>query len=140
MKMWMLALSFLYSNAHAIELQEGFVKDVHPFASLCSAHCTHVEQQNAAENVMRHAYTSILRIEEGKMYLKPEKLCLDSGRIYVEGIDGAGFAIPVIFSSDGRAYMQVGDSIIFNSWKCACGAWNHKWDNPTHCRYCGKPR
>jgi len=98
------------------------------------------EDQNAAENVIRRAYTSIARIEEGKIFLKPEKLCLKQGIIYVEDIDGAGFAIPVVFSPEGRPYMQVGESIIFNSWKCECGSWNHKWDNPTHCWHCGKPR
>lgn len=98
------------------------------------------EDQNAAENVIRRAYTSIARIEEGKMFLKPEKLCLKQGIIYVEDIDGVELAIPVVFSSVGRPYMQVGESIIFNSWKCNCGAWNHKWDNPTYCRRCGEPR
>jgi hypothetical protein len=92
------------------------------------------EDQNATENVIRRAYTSIARIEEGKIFLKPEKLCLKQGIIYVEGIDGIEFAIPVVFSSEGRLpCMQVGESIIFNLWKCECGSWNHKWDNPTHC-------
>lgn len=98
------------------------------------------EDQNAAENVIRRAYTSIVRIEEGKIFLRPEKLCLKQGIIYVEGIDGAEFAIPVVFFSNGYPYTQVAESIIFNSWKCECGAWNHKWDNPTYCWRCGEPR
>ncbi len=96
--------------------------------------------QDAAENVFRRAQTSISRIEEGKIFLKPEKLHLEHGVIYVEDIDGAAFAIPAVFSTEGRPYVQVGDSVIFNSWKCDCGTWNHKWDNPTHCWNCGRPR
>ncbi len=98
------------------------------------------EDENAAESVIRRAYTSISRIEEGKIFLKPEKLSLNQGIIYVEDIDGAEFAIPVIFSIEGRPYMQVAESIIFNSWKCECNAWNHRWDNPNYCWSCGKPR
>jgi hypothetical protein len=98
------------------------------------------EDQNAAENVIRRAYTSIARIEEGKIFLKPEKLCLNHGRIYVEDINGGGFAIPVVFSSEGRPCMQVSESVIFNTWTCDCGALNHRWDNPTHCWKCHKQR
>jgi hypothetical protein len=99
------------------------------------------EDQDAAENVIRRAYTSIARIEEGKIFLKPEKLSLKKGIIYLEDIDGARFAIPAVFSSGGRPYVQVGESIIFNSWKCGkCGFWNHKWDYPTHCGYCNEAR
>lgn len=99
------------------------------------------EDQNAAENVIQRAYTSIDRIEEGKIFLKPEKLCLVQGIIYVEDIDGAGLAIPVVFSTDGRPYMQVSESKFFNTWTCGtCLALNHKWDNPTYCWCCGDPR
>jgi hypothetical protein len=98
------------------------------------------EDENAAENVLRRAYTSIARIEEGKIFLKPEKLHLNQGIIYIEDIDGGGFAIPVVFSSEVGPFMQVGESVIFNSWKCNCGVWNHKWDNPTQCWNCHKPR
>lgn len=96
--------------------------------------------QNAAEHVIRRAYTSIDRVEEGRIFLKPEKLCLRKGIIYVEDINGKEFAIPAVFSSIGHPYMQVSESIIFNSWKCECGALNHKWDHPTHCWSCGRPR
>lgn len=99
------------------------------------------EDQHAAENVIRWAYTSIARIEEGKIFLKPEKLCLMEGKIYIEDIEGAGFAIPVVFSSEGYPHVQVDKSIIFNTWKCGtCREWNHNWDNPTHCWRCGEPR
>jgi hypothetical protein len=98
------------------------------------------EDRYAAENVIRRAYTSIARIEDGKIFLKPEKLCLKQGIIYVEGIDGEEIAIPVVFSSEGRPCMQVDESFLFNAWKCDCGSWNHKWDNPTHCWRCRKPR
>lgn len=104
-------------------------------SALCAS-----EDRSTAANVIERAHTSIARIEEGKIYLKPEKLCLEQGKIYIEDIEGAGFAIPVIFSSEGRPYMQVDESFVFNSWKCECGTWNHKWDNPTHCRRCDRPR
>ena len=42
------------------------------------------ENQDAVENVIRRAYTSIDRIEEGKIFLKPEKLYLKQGIIYIE--------------------------------------------------------
>lgn len=106
------------------------------FASVLSAS----DDQHAAENVIRQAYHSIAQIEEGKIFLKPEKLCLKQGIIYVEDAEGEQFAIPVTFPSEGRPYMQVCESIIFNAWRCDCGAWNHKWDNPTHCASCNKPR
>lgn len=99
------------------------------------------EDQDVAEKVIRRAYPSIAQIEGGKIFLKPDRLCLKQGMIYVEDIDGTEFAIPAVFSAEGlQPYMQVADSTIFNSWKCECGAWNHKWDNPTHCRACGRPR
>jgi hypothetical protein len=99
------------------------------------------EEQIAIERVVRQAYSSIARIEEGKIFLKPERLILKSGKIYIEDVNGAEFAIPAVFSSeDIPPYMQVGDSTIFNMWKCQCGTWNHKWDHPTHCWHCGLPR
>lgn len=100
----------------------------------------YANDQSACESVIRRAYTSISRIEDGRIFLKPDKLCLKQGVIYVEDIDGGEFAIPAIFTSVGQPYMQVDDSILFNSWKCECGTWNHKWDNPTHCWHCGRPR
>ena len=109
------------------------------FIVVTSALCAN-EDRYAAENVIRRAYTSIARVEEGKIFLKPEKLRLKQGTIYIEDVDGAEFAIPVVFSSESPPYMQVGESIAFNSWQCECGSWNHKWDNPTHCWRCGKPR
>ena len=108
--------------------------------SLITASLYANEDQNVAETVLCRAYTSIARIEEGKMFLKPEKLFLNQGVIYVEDIDGGRFAIPAVFSSKGRPYMQVDESIIFNTWKCECGTWNHKRDNPTRCWRCGMPR
>ncbi|MBU6382690.1 MAG: hypothetical protein KGR16_00010 [Verrucomicrobia bacterium] len=101
--------------------------------------CYH-DYQNASEKVIRRAYTAISRIEGGRIFLKPDKLCLKQGVIYVEDIDGGEFAIPVMFSAVGYPQMEVDDSIVFNAWKCECGAWNHKWDNPTHCWHCGAPR
>ena len=98
------------------------------------------ENRTMAENIARRAYTSIAQIEEGKIFLKPEKLCLNQGIIYVEDIDGKGLPISAVFPSDGRPYMEVGDIFVFNSWKCECGAWNHKWDNPTRCWRCDRPR
>ncbi len=98
------------------------------------------KDQNAVENIIRRAYTAIAQIEEGKIFFNPEKLYVKQGVTYVEDIDGAGFAIPISFSSEGRPYMQVSESIIFNSWICGCGAWNHKWDYPTHCWSCHNPR
>jgi hypothetical protein len=109
------------------------------FVSMTSVLCAN-ENQNAAEHVIRQAYSSIDRIEEGKIFLKPEKLSLKRGIIYVEDIDGSGVAIPVTFSSIGRPYMQVDESFVFNSWLCNCNTWNHKWDNPRFCRRCGEPR
>jgi hypothetical protein len=107
---------------------------------ICTSALFANEGQNIADNMIRRAHPSIAHIEEGKIFLKPESLCLRQGIIYVEDIEGAELAIPVVFPFDGHPYVQVGDSIIFNSWKCECGAWNHKWDNPTHCRSCGRPR
>lgn len=105
-------------------------------SSLCAN-----EDQHAIERVIQRAYTSISRIEEGKIFLKPERLKLKLGRIYVEDIDGTEFSIPAVFSSDELLpYMQTGEIAIFNVWICECNAWNHKWDNPTHCWRCGKPR
>ena len=98
------------------------------------------EEQTVAENVIRRAYTSITRIKEGKIFLKPEKLCLKQGIVYVEDISGEGLAIPIVFPSKGRPYMQVGETSIFNLWKCECDAWNHKWDNPSYRWKCGRHR
>lgn len=99
------------------------------------------EDRDAVENIIRRAYTSIDRIEEGKIFLKPEKLSLKQGRIYVEDIDGEEFAIPVVFSAVGaRPFAEVDDSVIFNMWLCECGQWNHKWDNPKRCFKCHRPR
>ena len=83
---------------------------------------------------------SIDRIEDGKIFFEPEKVCLMKGKIYVEDIGGAGVAIPAVFSSEGGLYMQVDESIIFNTWKCNCGPWNHNWDNPNYCWRCDQPR
>lgn len=94
--------------------------------------------QTIAEFVIRRAYDSIVNIEEGKAFLDPEKLRLEQGQIFLEGI---AFPIPVVFSNDGLPpYTQVSESTLFNSWKCKCGTWNHKWDNPTHCWKCKEPR
>lgn len=98
------------------------------------------EDQNIAEYVIQRAYTSIAQIEEGKIFLKPEKLYLNQGILYVEDINGEGFAIPIVFPSKGRPYMQVADSTVFNAWKCNCGTWNHKRDNPERCWRCDNPR
>lgn len=98
------------------------------------------ENQNAAENVILRAYTSIARIEEGKIFLKPEKLCLHQGKIYVEDINGEMFAIPVTFSGAGHPCMQVSESTFFNTWTCSCGSLNHKRDNRFRCWSCGEPR
>jgi hypothetical protein len=68
--------------------------------------------------------------EQGEVFLKVNKLVAMSKETLTQ----------VVFSSTGREYREVDDSIIFNSWKCDCGAWNHKWDNPTHCGSCGEPR
>jgi hypothetical protein len=85
------------------------------------------EDQDAAENIIRRAYTSIDRIEEGKIFLKPEKLCLHQGKIYVEDIDGGGFAIPVVFSAEVGPFAEVSQSTIFNTWTCGkCKTVNHK--------------
>ncbi|MDE3046343.1 MAG: hypothetical protein KGJ02_06845 [Verrucomicrobiota bacterium] len=97
-------------------------------------------EDHAAEYIVQRAYTSIARIEEGKIFLKPEKLSLKQGVIYLEDINGTEFAIPVVFSPEGRPYTQSGESIIFNTWTCSCGALNHKWDNPRYCWRCGEPR
>lgn len=109
------------------------------FIVAASALCAK-EDQNAVENIIRWAHSSITQIEGEKIFLKPERLYLERGTVCVEPIDGTEFAIPVLFSSDGRPYMQVGESILFNSWKCDCGTWNHKWDNPKYCRRCDKSR
>jgi hypothetical protein len=101
------------------------------------------ENQHVVEYVLRRAYTAIARIEEGTIFLKPEKLFLHQGVVYVEDINGAGFAIPVAFSAMGDPCIpsrQVDDSVIFNSWLCECGSWNHKRDNPTHCWRCDRRR
>lgn len=68
--------------------------------------------------------------EHGEVYLKVNKLLAISKETLNQ----------VVFSYPGHEYMQVDESTIFNSWKCDCGAWNHKWDNPTHCGNCGEPR
>jgi hypothetical protein len=98
------------------------------------------EDQDAVENVIRRTYTSVARIENGKVFFKPEKICFTKGKIYVEGIDGVGVDIPVVFSSLSGLYMQVDESVIFNTWKCECDAWNHNWDNPVYCWHCGRSR
>ena len=113
----------------------AFLSFVISVSSLCAN-----EQQNAAENVIRRAYSAIAHIEEGKVFIKPEALSLVEGKIYVRDIDGADFAIPVVFSTEGRPFMQVAENVLFNSWKCECNAWNHNWDNPTRCWSCDRPR
>ena len=98
------------------------------------------ENQETAENVCRHAYTSISRIEEGKIFLKSNKLHFYQGKIYVESVDGGGIAIPAVFSSPKGLYVKSDEFNMFNLWKCKCGNWNHNWDNPTHCGKCKAPR
>ena len=41
------------------------------------------EYQNAVENVFRYGYTSISRIQEEKIFLKPDKIHFYEGKIYV---------------------------------------------------------
>lgn len=108
---------------------------------LIASNLSSYEEQKVNEQVIRRICNSISEIERGKIFIKPEKLCLKSGRIYAEDIDGAEFPISVTFSSEiHQPYMQVAENVLFNLWKCECGAWNHKWDNPTHCRACGRAR
>ena len=108
---------------------------------MSSAFCSN-RDQNAAEYIVRRAYTAIAEIAEDKLFLKPETLCLKNGIVYVEDIDGVEVPIPAIFSSEERLpYMQVAENILFNLWKCSeCGYWNHRWDSPTHCANCRTPR
>lgn len=93
------------------------------------------------EHILRRACRSISQIEGDKIFLKPDKLYLKDGMIFVEDLEGVELPVPVVFSSEGpRPYMQVAENILFNTWKCDCGAWNHKWDNPRYCWHCGQPR
>lgn len=99
------------------------------------------ENQEVAENVCRQAYTSISRIEEGKIFLKSNKLHFYEDKIYLEDIHGGAIAIPSIFSCENGLYLKGDGFNIFNQWKCSkCKKWNHNVDDPTHCRHCGKPR
>jgi hypothetical protein len=68
--------------------------------------------------------------EHREVYLKVDKILAVSK----ENLE------QVAFPFEGSVYRQVDQSTIFNSWKCDCGEWNHKWDNPRHCWSCGEPR
>jgi hypothetical protein len=94
---------------------------------------------SADQNLIRDIYTSIDRIEQEKIFLKPEKLHLKEGKIYVEDIHGIGFPLPVLFSSESGFYTQAQDFNIFNLWQCGkCSYWNHNDDRS--CIRCSTPR
>ena len=99
------------------------------------------ENETTIENLYRHAYTSISRIEEGKIFLKSNMLHFYQEKIYVEDVNGGGIAIPAVFSSAKGLYVQADGFNIFNLWQCKqCDYWNHNKDNPTRCAKCKAPR
>ena len=98
------------------------------------------ENETAIENLCRHAYTSISRIEEGKIFLKSNTRQFYQEKIYVEDVNGGGIAIPAVFSSARGLYVKADGFNIFNLWQCECGYWNHNTSNPTRCFKCKKPR
>ena len=69
------------------------------------------ESEETIENLCNHAYTSISRIEEGKIFLKSNKIHFYQEKIYVEDIDGGGIEIPAVFSSARGLYVQADESL-----------------------------
>ena len=110
------------------------------FSMIVSSLCAE-ENETTIENLYRHAYTSISRIEEGKIFLKPNKLHFYQEKIYVEDVNGGGIAIPAVFSSARGLYVKSDEFNIFNLWQCKeCEWWNSNISNPTRCDRCKKPR
>lgn len=98
------------------------------------------EEKNPVENVIVRAYNSIVDIQEGKVFINPERLSLNDGVIYLEDGLGVRFPVSIVFSIEHLPYIQISEAVLLNLWKCECGSWNHKWDNPTHCWRCARPR
>jgi hypothetical protein len=99
------------------------------------------EDEQTIENLCKYAYTSISRIEDGKIFLNSNKLHFYQEKIYVEDVNGGGIAIPSVFSSKRGLYVKADGFNIFNLWYCnACNTWNHNVDNPHYCWKCKKPR
>jgi hypothetical protein len=99
------------------------------------------DHETTIENLCKHAYTSIARIEDGKIFLKSNKLHFYQEKIYVEDVNGGGIAIPAVFSSARGLYLEADGLNICNLWQCKeCGYWNHNRDDRSHCANCKKPR
>lgn len=88
-------------------INKVFIAVLIGLASTVSADDT--KAQDILDYIFQHAQSSIERIEEGKVFLKSDKVCLYRGAIYIEGEQGEAIAVPAIHSNESGLFMQAGE-------------------------------
>ena len=93
------------------------------------------QNQDILDHIREHAQASIERIDDEKVFLKPEHLWLHEGQFFVVGEDGNAIRLPHLFSDENGFYLaRARDTLYF----CAsrnCG-WVYRNHRPASCTNC----
>jgi hypothetical protein len=93
--------------------------------------------QDTLDYIFQHAQTSVEKIEEGKIFLKPERVSLYRGRIYVEGEYGEAIALSSIHSDESGIFILAGEKRPRTTpvWTCRKCTKTHYYE-PRTCERC----
>lgn len=62
--------------------------------------------EDAINQILQHAQSSIHHIEETRIFFKSDKVCCFEGKIYVKGDCGEAISIPHLFSNENGVFLE----------------------------------
>jgi hypothetical protein len=95
------------------------------------------QSQDTFNELFQHAQSTIVRIEEEKFFLNPEKVCIHEGKIYLEADHGEIISLPAIYSDGSGLFLKTGHRVQQQPiWICRKCTLAHYY-SPQECERCG---
>lgn len=108
------------------------------FLGLCfTAHADNYQSKDTFNDLFQHAQSAIVRIEEEKIFLNTEKVCIHEGKICVEADHGEIISLPVVYSDESGLFLKTGHRVQQQAiWICRKCTLAHYY-SPQECERCG---